>query len=151
MGIFGGKQAPAGPGRPETPRPAQPAPPPRSAAPQEAKACVIGSKTTIKGEIAGEEDILVEGTVEGQIRIGRSLTVGPEGTVKATVHAQSVVVRGELIGDCHVGNRMEIQATGRLTGSIRSPKIVIAEGAMFKGNSDMSPSDTEAGGRGGVS
>jgi len=149
MGIFGGKQAPARPTRPEAPTPAQPAATHRPSGTQSAAAtCVIGAKTTISGEIAGEEDILVEGTVEGQIRIGRSLTVGSEGTVKATVHAQSVVVRGKLIGDCNVTSRIEIQATGRLTGSIRSPKIVIAEGAMFKGTSDMSPANSNAGGRG---
>jgi cytoskeletal protein CcmA (bactofilin family) len=149
MGIFGGKEAPVRPVRPPAPKPAQPVVAPRPSEAQDTAAtCVIGAKTTIRGEIAGEEDILVEGTVEGQIRIDRSLTVGSEGTVKATVHAQSVVVRGELIGDCNVANRMEIQATGRLTGSIRAPKIVIAEGAMFKGTSDMSPAGSNAGGRG---
>ena len=48
-----------------------------------------------------------------------------------------VVVSGELIGDCHAAHRVEIQATGRLTGNIRAPRVVIAEGAVFKGNSDM--------------
>ena len=100
-------------------------------------ACVIGSKTTVKGEISGDEDVLVEGVVEGQIKINKDLRVGPGGTVKATVDAQSVVVSGEMIGDCHAANRVEIQATGRLTGNIRAPRVVIAEGAVFKGNSDM--------------
>ena len=82
MGIFGAKQPPSRPARLEAPKPAQPAVAPRPSAAQSAAAsCVIGAKTTIKGEISGEEDILVEGTVEGQIRIGRSLTVGSEGTV----------------------------------------------------------------------
>ena len=48
------------------------------------------------------------------------------------------MVSGEVVGDCGAGIRVEIQATGRVTGNIRAPKIVIAEGAMFKGNSDMS-------------
>jgi len=48
-----------------------------------------------------------------------------------------VVVSGEVIGDCHAANRVEIQASGRLTGNIRAPRVVIAEGAVFKGNSDM--------------
>jgi cytoskeletal protein CcmA (bactofilin family) len=99
---------------------------------------VIGAKTTVKGEITGDEDVLVEGVVEGQIRISRDLRVGAGGTVKATVEAQSVVVSGEVVGDCGAVSRVEIQATGRVTGNIRAPKIVIAEGAMFKGNSDMS-------------
>jgi len=58
--------------------------------------------------------------------------------VKATVDAQSIIVSGELIGDSQASVRVEIQATGRLTANIRAPKIVIAEGAMFRGNSDMS-------------
>ena len=100
--------------------------------------CVIGAKTVVKGEITGDEDVVVDGNVEGQIRITRDLRVGANGVVKATVEAQSVIVAGEIIGDCMASSRVEIQATGRLTGNIRAPKIVIAEGAMFRGNSDMS-------------
>ncbi len=77
--------------------------------------------------------MIVEGTVEGQIRITRDLRVGPGGTVKATVEAQSVVVSGEVVGDCHATQRVEIQATGRLTGNIRAPEIVIAEGRAVQG------------------
>jgi cytoskeletal protein CcmA (bactofilin family) len=100
--------------------------------------CVLGANTTIKGEILGDEDVVIEGTVEGHIRIGRELRVGQGGKVKATVSAASVVVSGELQGDCEAQTRVEIQATGRLIGNIRAPKIVIAEGAVFRGNSDMS-------------
>jgi cytoskeletal protein CcmA (bactofilin family) len=139
MGIFGkpGDSKPADP--PAAPRVApSPAPPVAPAGVHKtASACVIGTKTTVKGEISGDEEILVEGTVEGQIRINRDLRVGQGGVVKATVDAQSVVVSGELIGDCHAAHRVEIQATGRLTGNIRAPRVVIAEGAVFKGNSDM--------------
>jgi cytoskeletal protein CcmA (bactofilin family) len=99
---------------------------------------VIGAKTTIKGEITGDEDVLVEGTVEGQIRIQRDLRVGNGGTVRATVEAQTVVVSGEVVGDCVASSRVDIQSTGRVTGNIKAPRIVIAEGALFKGNSDMS-------------
>jgi cytoskeletal protein CcmA (bactofilin family) len=107
-------------------------------------ACVVGAKTTFKGEISGDEDILVEGRVEGQIRITRDIRVGPTGNVKASIDAQSIVVSGEVTGDCSATSRVEIQASGKLTGNIRAPKIVIAEGAMFKGNSDMSPRKDKA-------
>ena len=140
MGIFGKPETrPPDPPPPAAPRAAV-APPP-AATPQTSGArsvCVIGPKTTIKGELTGDEDVLVEGTVEGQIRISRDLRIGPGGTVKATVEAQSVVVSGELLGDCRASQRVEIQATGRLTGNIGAPRVVIAEGATFKGNSDMS-------------
>jgi len=61
------------------------------------------------------------------------------GVVKATVSAQSVLIAGELVGDCHATQRAEIQPSGRLTGNIRAPRVVIVEGATFRGNSDMSP------------
>lgn len=150
MGIFGKPEnKPAEPpaSTPQPPRPAAPPAPahaPVAAAPAgpvrtvSPTLCVLGANTTIKGEILGDEDVVIEGTVEGHIRIGRELRVGQGGKVKATVSAASVVVGGELQGDCEAQTRVEIQATGRLIGNIRAPKIVIAEGAVFRGNSDMS-------------
>jgi cytoskeletal protein CcmA (bactofilin family) len=99
---------------------------------------VVGPKTQVKGEITGSETVVVEGLVEGTIRITGDLKVAPGGTVKATVTAQSVVVAGELVGNCQATQRVEIEAKGRLTGDIRSPRVVIVEGATFRGNSDMS-------------
>jgi cytoskeletal protein CcmA (bactofilin family) len=150
MGIFGKdpETKPAGPptiarvdSPPPRPAPVS-APAPAAAAavarPGPATTCVIGAKTIFKGEISGDEDVLVEGSIEGQIRITRDLRVGAGGSVKASVTAQSLIVSGEVVGDCEAMARVEIQSTGRLTGNIRAPKIVIAEGAMFRGNSDMS-------------
>lgn len=158
MGLFGKPDA-----KPDQPAPAAhtphpqtyapvPAPAPVAAAPAPAPrggnaapthpvpstACVVGPNITFKGEITGDEDVLVEGTIEGQIRISRELRVGPRGKVKASVSAQSVIISGELVGDCDATGRVEIQATGRLMGNIRAPKVVITEGAVFRGNSDMS-------------
>ena len=143
MGIFG---------KPPEGKPTEPSQAPRSpaahpapthqapVAPRQggAATCVVGTNTTVKGEILGDEDVLVEGNVEGQIRITKDLHVGPGGKVRASISARSVSVSGEVTGDCEASTRVEIQATGRLTGNIRAPKIIIAEGAMFRGNSDMS-------------
>jgi cytoskeletal protein CcmA (bactofilin family) len=140
MALFG-KPPETKPAEGIAPRPTPAPQPPPQQQPQGATGrpvCVIGTKTTIKGEVSGDEDVLVEGTVEGQIRITKDLRVGNSGVVRATVEAQSIVVSGEVAGDVAAANRVEIQATGRLTGNIRAPKVVIAEGAMFKGNSDMS-------------
>ena len=143
----------------DTPNPQKPpAPPAPAAAPSQpaaasrpapgpvssGAACVVGAKTNFNGEITGDEDILIEGRVDGQILITRDVRVGPTGKVKASIDAQSIVVSGEVIGDCSASSRVEIQASGKLTGNIRAPKIVIAEGAMFKGNSDMSPKKDKA-------
>jgi cytoskeletal protein CcmA (bactofilin family) len=133
-------------GKPETKPAEPPAPPhrPTAAAPAppvartSSTACVIGPKIKIIGELSGDEDVLVEGQIEGEIRITRDLRVGAGGVVKAKVSAQSIIVSGEIIGDCEAVGRVELQSTGKLTGNIRAPKIVIAEGAMFRGNSDMS-------------
>jgi cytoskeletal protein CcmA (bactofilin family) len=157
MGIFGKPDNKPGdpPGAaPAPPRPMAPPGPPAPATHAAAHApattaaapvrtvsptlCVLGANTTVKGEILGDEDVVIEGTVEGQIRIGRELRIGQGGKVRATVSAQSVVVSGEMQGDCEAHTRVEIQSTGRLIGNIRAPKIVIAEGAVFRGNSDMS-------------
>jgi cytoskeletal protein CcmA (bactofilin family) len=114
MGIFGktdskpGEAAarPSAPGLQPHPA-AAPAPARPSGAP-----CVIGAKTQFKGEITGSEAVLVEGQVEGTIRITGPLRVGAGGKVKATVSAQSVVVAGEVVGDCHATERVEIEAAG---------------------------------------
>jgi cytoskeletal protein CcmA (bactofilin family) len=142
MGIFGKTES-----KPSqnAPRPATPASRPAerttaSAIPSSGGGrCVIGAKTVVKGDITGDEDVLVEGTVEGTIHIEKDLHVGSGGRVKATVSAQSVVVAGEVVGDCQATQRVHIEASGRLTGNIRAPRVVIVEGATFKGNSDMSP------------
>ena len=145
MGIFGSSDSKPPEATPAAARPSSPAPAAEkdrtvapAPAPAKAGTCVIAAKTVIKGEINGDEDVVVEGNVEGQIKISRDLRVGASGVVKATVEAQSIIVSGEIIGDCSASVRVEIQSTGRLTGNIRAPKIVIAEGAMFRGNSDMS-------------
>ncbi len=145
MGIFGKEpDAKPSPAAAPAPRPA-PAPGPSRGESSRAagSACVIGAKTTFKGEITGDEDILVEGAVEGQVKISRDLRVAASGSVRATIEAQSVIVSGEVLGDCTAAVRVDIQATGKLTGNIRAPKIVIAEGAVFRGNSDMSPRQGE--------
>ena len=143
MGIFGKTDDKPGQSasRPSVPAPSTaPAPTPaRAPAPGGGSSCVIGAKTQVKGEITGAENVLVEGVVEGTIRITGDLRIAPGGIVKATVSAQSVLIAGELVGDCHATQRAEIQASGRITGNIRAPRVVIVEGATFRGNSDMSP------------
>ena len=139
MGIFGKNDS-----RPvETgARPVSPPPPvtAASATPQRAGAttCVIGPRVQLKGELHGAEPVLVEGTIEGSVRLTAELRVAQGGTVKADVSAHTLVIAGEVIGDCHASERVVIEASGRLTGNIRAPRIVIAEGASFRGTSDMS-------------
>jgi cytoskeletal protein CcmA (bactofilin family) len=106
------------------------------ASPAGSRASIVAPKAIFKGELLGDEDVVVEGLVEGQIRISRELRVAPGGTVRAVVSAQSLVVSGTLVGDCTAQARIEIQATGNVTGDIRAPRIVVVEGATFKGRSE---------------
>ena len=142
MGIFGKSESRPPEALPEKPTASAPAPAPvpsptllpPAAAP---RGSVIGPRARLKGDITGDDDVVVEGTVEGQVRISRELRVAAGGRVLASVHAASVVVSGEVVGDCTATQRIELQATGRLTGDIRAPRIAIAEGASFKGKSEM--------------
>lgn len=139
MGIFGKNDS-----RPPEPAPRPPATqssaPGSTAPPQRSgSACVIGPRVQLKGELVGSEPVLVEGSVEGSVRLTAELRVAAGGSVKAEVSAHSLVVAGEVIGDCQATERIVIEASGRLTGNIKAPRIVIAEGATFRGTSDMSP------------
>ena len=139
MGIFGKDAKPQESQPRPAAAPATPAAGVPASRPAPSSPCVVGARTQLKGEVTGAETVVVEGLVEGTIRITGDLRVASGGTVKATVSAKSVVVAGELVGDCHATERVEIEAAGRLTGNIRAPRVVIVEGATFRGNSDMSP------------
>lgn len=139
MGIFGKNDSRPAEGGTRPPLAAPPvtsasAAPPRGSA----TACVIGPRVQLKGELHGAEPVVVEGSIEGSVRLTAELRVAQGGSVKADVSAQTLVIAGEVVGDCHASERVVIEASGRLTGNIRAPRIVIAEGATFRGTSDMS-------------
>jgi cytoskeletal protein CcmA (bactofilin family) len=97
----------------------------------------IGPNITIDGTITGNEPVLVEGTVRGQIDMTGDLRVGTKARVEATVHAKTVTVEGKLTGDISADDRVELVASATVDGNIKAPKIVVAEGAKFRGNVDM--------------
>ncbi len=142
MGLFGSKLPP----RPEVERPSQPhetqrpaaAPAPAGQrAPAEVKTAVIGPNIRIQGELSGDEDLVVEGRVEGKISVSKGLRIGPQAQVNAEVKAHHVVIAGRVIGNVVATEKVEILPSGILEGNIRAPKIAIAEGAQFKGSVDM--------------
>ena len=98
---------------------------------------MIGPHVRIQGELSAEEDIAVEGRVEGKISVTQSLKIGPGAQVNAEVKAQSVIIAGKVIGNVTATERVELLPSGALEGNIRAPKIVIAEGAQFRGSVDM--------------
>ena len=99
---------------------------------------MIGPNIRIQGELSGDEDLVVEGRVEGKISVTKGLRIGPQAQVNAEVKAHHVVIAGRLVGNVVAAERVEILPSGILEGNIRSPKIAIAEGAQFKGSVDMS-------------
>ena len=98
---------------------------------------VIGKDAIIKGELTSENDMLIEGRVEGKIRGAQRVVIGESGKVQAQVHARVVSVRGEVHGDCEGSKKVEITATGKVFGNISAEAIVVAEGATFRGSSRM--------------
>jgi cytoskeletal protein CcmA (bactofilin family) len=99
----------------------------------------IGPSIFIKGELSGDEDLTIEGRVEGKIELkSHNLTIGPKGKINAQLHANAVIIRGEVTGNVFARERVEIADTGRLSGDITSPRIVISDGAQFRGSVDMS-------------
>jgi len=98
----------------------------------------IGKSVIIKGELAGSEDLTIEGHVEGKIELkDHVLTIGPNGKIKAQVFAKSVIVLGEVNGNVSATEKVDIRDGGSVDGDIISPRVAIAEGAHFRGSVDM--------------
>ena len=98
----------------------------------------IGKSITISGDLTGEEDLVIEGKVEGKVTLPNSvLTIGANGTIKAEVSAKSVVVIGRVSGNVRGTERVEIQATGIVEGDVIAPRLVVAEGAVVNGSIQM--------------
>src|ERR1700686_1038616 len=94
----------------------------------------LGKSVVIKGELSGSEDLTLYGQMEGSIKLpDHTLTIGPHADIKAQVSARSVVVMGAVTGNVTAGEKVEIQATGSVTGDITSPRLAIADGGCFRG------------------
>jgi cytoskeletal protein CcmA (bactofilin family) len=98
---------------------------------------VIGGSIVIDGEISGEEDLIIRGTVKGRIILRENLIVEETGVVEADIETQNVTVSGQVTGNIVAVERVEISAGGRMVGDLKAPRILIADGAAFKGNVDM--------------
>ncbi len=98
----------------------------------------IGQSVQIKGELTGNEDLTIEGMVDGKILVkDHSLTIGANGRITAEVHAKTVVVVGMITGNITADDKVEIAPSGTVNGDIRAPRVSISDGAKFKGSIDM--------------
>jgi cytoskeletal protein CcmA (bactofilin family) len=98
----------------------------------------IGKSILIKGELSGNEDLSIDGTVEGKVSLkDHNLTIGAHGRLQAELVAKKVTILGEVHGNVVASEKVEIQEGGRLEGDITSPRLSISDGAHFRGKVDM--------------
>ena len=98
----------------------------------------IGQSVQIKGELTGNEDLTIDGRVDGKILLtGHQLTIEENGHVTAEIHdASTVIVRGTMIGNITAADKVEVASQGSMEGDIRAPRVVLADGSRFKGTID---------------
>ena len=99
--------------------------------------CLVGPRMTIRGALVGEEDLVVEGRVEGTIQIAGHLVVAEGGVVESDVEVESVDVHGQVAGDVTASATITIHPGAQVLGNLRAPRIIIDEGAHFQGAVDM--------------
>jgi cytoskeletal protein CcmA (bactofilin family) len=98
----------------------------------------IGKAVKVVGQIFSKEDLFVDGDLEGTVEaLEHKLTIGPNGTVHASVKAHEVVVLGSIQGDVEATDKIEIRKDAKLVGDIRTARIIIEDGAYFKGSIDI--------------
>lgn len=99
---------------------------------------MIGSSIHIKGEVSGEESLVIQGQVEGTVNLKQNnLIIGQQGKVSANIHAQTITIEGTLTGDVFGAERVIVKKTGNVHGNISAPQVSMEEGAKFKGSIDM--------------
>jgi cytoskeletal protein CcmA (bactofilin family) len=106
---------------------------------------MIGPSIQIKGTVSGDEDLLIQGKVEGTIDLAEhEVAVGQSGRVNADINAKTVKIDGEVAGDIHGHEKVVISKSGNVRGNIIAPRVTLEDGAIFKGSIDMDPDATGA-------
>ena len=134
------------PGEPAAaPRPtptAAPAPAAPEGPRRTSERATIGPSIFIKGDLSGEEDLVIEGRVEGKVDLKQhNVTVGKNGRVKADVFGRVVTVEGEVDGNVFAQEQAIVRQSGAVRGNITSPRVILEDGSRFKGSIDMEPKD----------
>src|SRR5512147_3115114 len=102
---------------------------------------IIGESILISGSLNGDEDLTVRGRVEGTLTLTRTLVVEPTGMVKAEVQVKNCVIAGVVVGNVTASESVEITKEGRMVGDIAAPRVIIVDGASFRGRIDMGEVD----------
>ncbi|MFN3324766.1 MAG: polymer-forming cytoskeletal protein [Bryobacteraceae bacterium] len=131
------RQPPAPPSQPAFARSAQPSYAPAAEAPRGPVAS-LGQSVTIKGDITSQEDLFVDGEIEGKLNVAEHrLTIGPKGKIRAHVKAREVTIHGSVVGNIECAEKLTIKKEGSLVGDIKTSGIMIEDGAYFKGSIDI--------------
>ena len=117
----------------------------RTSAAHSGDAAVIGRSIKIDGDLRGEEDLRIEGDVNGTVQLrNNTLTIGSEGKISANVYAKSVTVDGLMEGDVFGSERVSIRKNAQMRGNITAPRVSLEDGARFKGSIEMDSAAVEA-------
>jgi cytoskeletal protein CcmA (bactofilin family) len=103
----------------------------------QSETCVIGQGIVIHGRLTGQEDLIVEGRIEGTISLQNHLVVEQTGVVVANIEVAALTVRGQVRGNIVASELVSILADAAVVGDIRAPRVIIEDGAKFKGNIEM--------------
>jgi cytoskeletal protein CcmA (bactofilin family) len=104
----------------------------------------IGRSITINGEVKGDEDLLIQGRVDGSVTLKQhAVTVGPEGEVKADIGARVITVEGTVEGNLSAQEQVILRGSARVQGNITAPRVVLEDGARFRGGVDMGETRAE--------
>jgi cytoskeletal protein CcmA (bactofilin family) len=98
---------------------------------------VVGQSILISGKLTGDEDLTVRGRVEGELTLSKTLIVETTGVVKANVAVRNAIVSGVVVGNINATESVELTREGRMVGDIRAPRVIIVDGASFRGRVDM--------------
>ena len=123
-------------------------PVPPVATPRKSEVSVVGSSLVIQGDMSGDEDLVVQGRIEGSITLKKNLvTVGKEGRVNATVNAKAIRVEGTVEGELRGKEQIIVTRTGSVNGNIVAPRVTLEDGCRFKGAIDMEGADPGGAGK----
>jgi cytoskeletal protein CcmA (bactofilin family) len=142
--AFGKRDEPLNPSHPE-PASAPPRPLAASASaagepPRRMDRATIGPSIFIKGDLSGDEDLVIEGRVEGKVELKQNnVTVGKNGKVKADIFGRIVTIEGEVDGNVFAREQAILRQSGAIRGNITAPRVVLEDGSRFKGSIDMEP------------
>jgi len=98
---------------------------------------LVGKTLLVKGDIFSDEEILIDGKVQGKITVKNRVVVGRDGIVEAEIEAREIIIKGKVTGNVRGSQRVEIVPAGSLHGNIHSPRVVIADSGVFEGNIEM--------------